>query len=594
MKKHAFLLAASFSGTGTGRALDVDHGSNLDVALKGRANAPDPIQLIHKTDGWFVAVTVGTAGQPLQLEIYTLSRVTWVPSSNAEYCHKTGCDDGSFDTSRSSTFEPAFEDDQWSSARGVNGSWFADDFSFGPFTWDNWTLGLGESITEFSHGYLGLALNTDEGVPGDLSIWGRLISDGLVSAEAYSLWLNDEYAPGHIQLGAIDTAKYEGDLQSLMVYNTSNPGKPWVCISSVSAKSASGSDTMGSKDSVPILGLIATGAREIFLPVDIAYDMWAVAGAHYQFNISGPVIPCSMKNSTGVYTIGLGGSEGPQIELPMRQLVSREPVFYGPDDDDFKSDDMCEFLVKNETNPDNFIIGEAFLLSTYAVFDLFNSKLGIAQARHDNATSNIVPFEVHGAQIPSAVSVSNQPTSVPSSSITPPVPIPTKSYAAAAGFAILTTLTTPAAPTSTSTETAAADSHGLSRQGKIGVGVGVPLGSIALGLVIFFLWKKFGRKTGPRGDGTYEAAAQDQPASTQPTEKPAEVLEVAGTPMPTTYELYPDDHSAEVSSMRFSQREEMPSPPPSNRPFSGSTLSPPLNSRPFSELSAEEIQHPRN
>ncbi|KAI0010729.1 aspartic peptidase domain-containing protein [Xylariaceae sp. FL0662B] len=593
MKKHILLLVAA-SFIDIGRTLDRDHdGLSIEVAVKRRADAPDPIQLTHTADGWFVDVTVGTAGQLLRLEIDTISPVTWVPSSDAEHCHEAGCNYGSFDTSLSTTFERLPGDGTWG-YRDVQGTVFADDFSFGPFSLKDWTLGLGENISDYSHGILGLALNKDGGSSSWSNLWDSLISDGLVNTEAFSLWLNDEDAPGSLQLGAIDTAKYEGELDSLMAYNGSVDGFPWLCISSVSANSSSGSDTMGSTESVPILGIVTTGFREIYLPVDIAYDMWAVAGARFQFNISGPIIPCAKKNSSGVFTFGLGGPDGPQIKIPMRQLVSLDPVFYGAADDDFSSEDMCEFLVKNETDPKNFVIGEAFLLSTYAVFDLFNKKLGIAQARHDNASSHIVPFEVHGAQIPSAVLVSNQPTAVPPSSITPPVPIPTKSYAAAAGFKILTTPTIPAAPTATEAQTTAAQSNGLSTGGKVGVGVGVPVGSIAVGLLLFFLWKKFGQAIGRREDGgTYDIAGQNQPVSHQELEKQPEVPEAPGDPVPT-YELSPDEHSVEVSSIRFSHREEMPSPPLSNRAFSGSTLSPPPEGRPFSELSAEDVQRPRN
>lgn len=52
-----------------------------------------------------VNLTVGTPGQLQTLIVDTGSSNTFVLASNASFCKAHGCDDGTFDLSRSSTYE---------------------------------------------------------------------------------------------------------------------------------------------------------------------------------------------------------------------------------------------------------------------------------------------------------------------------------------------------------------------------------------------------------------------------------------------------------------------------------------------------------
>ena len=80
----------------------------------GRAAEPHPntVELtLASTVGnsrglmYHVDLTVGTPGQLQKLRIDTGSSDTFVLASNASFCVAHGCDDGTFDLSKSSTYE---------------------------------------------------------------------------------------------------------------------------------------------------------------------------------------------------------------------------------------------------------------------------------------------------------------------------------------------------------------------------------------------------------------------------------------------------------------------------------------------------------
>ncbi|KAI5859972.1 aspartic peptidase domain-containing protein [Durotheca rogersii] len=583
------------------RALLEPAGGMLGAAdLVARADTPVPIPLHRGKEGaWFVEVAVGTAGQRVQLEARTVAKETFIPSSDSETCIKQGCPYGSFNKSLSSTFVTDPRNLTWRSD-GANGTLFRDDLTVGGLTIPNRAMALGEWIGTRTHGYLGLGYRSPRGVPPDTNLWYGLVSEGLVRTEAFSLWLNEEENPGNLLLGAVDTEKYDGDLMVLDTYNTTFSDDagffPMVCLSSVGAVSPSGvDDTLGPAGALPVLALVWTSVREMYLPADVAVAMWAVAGAEWDAGIGGPVVPCAMRNSSGSFVFGLGGDRGPRIDLPMRQLVADRPVLILPDDDDDAHrlgpdapGQMCEFLVLNETDPAYYNLGEAFLLSAYAVFDHFNGKFGLASARRDATgaagladAQRLVPFPVHGAQIPSGVPVPGQPKTVSASTITTDVVLPAASaFAAAAGFKIMRSPTiaaaggsgndgSPIAPGATATASPAEptvlepistsfslpsstadprlgiDSDGLSNGTKAGLGVGLTVGVLASAFFIFLLWRR--RRRDQEASAAAAAAAGSSEAPHPVYEKP---VETPFRPPTNIYELPAERFRADADPTR--------------------------------------------
>jgi len=93
----------------------------VELALMTRAHNGDNFQ-------YYVNFTVGTPGQPQSVFIDTGSSNTIIFASNASFCEGSGCDGGTFDLSRSSTYEKiktrAFRQDFM-----LGSNWFRGDYS---------------------------------------------------------------------------------------------------------------------------------------------------------------------------------------------------------------------------------------------------------------------------------------------------------------------------------------------------------------------------------------------------------------------------------------------------------------------------------
>lgn len=69
-------------------------------------------------------------------------------------------------------------------------------------------------------------------------------------------------------------------------------------------------------------------------------------------------------------------------------------------------DDACQFGIQ-PANDLPILFGDTFLRSAYAVYDLINNKIALANTDFNATDSNIVPFASQGAAIPSAGTAAN-------------------------------------------------------------------------------------------------------------------------------------------------------------------------------------------
>ncbi|KAI0018897.1 aspartic peptidase domain-containing protein [Xylariomycetidae sp. FL0641] len=535
-------VAAALLPPGITALLDRKEQRPSNQGLVSRANTPKPIPLSYSDGAWFVPATIGTGGQDLRLMVSSWIYNTWLPRGSSDPCTSDdgGCSHGSFNSDLSTTYvSDGDKYDMWYS----DGVFFNDTFVIGNFDITNYTMVLGDNDATESYGAFGLGDQIVETGAGASPFLESAVAQGQLSTGAYSLWLNDQDNPGSLLLGAIDTAKFEGDLFLMKKYAP----QVMVAITSVTANSSSGSDYLGTTDNLPtIIGVAIDFAYSVFSP-DVAYDMWAIVGATYDGDKGYPTLPCSMKNSSGSFVIGLDGVEGPRIQIPMSQLVADDSTSGSSTSQN--SDAQCEFLVRNNTDPFNFWLGQPFLLSAYVVFDLYNGQMGVAPAKHDSTETNIVPFEVHGAPIPSAVSVEHEPGSVATGRIESYIPLPTRTYAAADGFQILGSVPTAAGPAATGADGGdSTPGDGLSEGAKIGIGVGVSLGVVALAALGFLVWRILRKRRAAGTAGMARVPEMHAPAGPGPNR-----VEMSNEPY-SPY-VYSEDGS---SSAAYSQPHSVP------------------------------------
>jgi elongation factor G len=176
--------------------------------------------------------------------------------------------------------------------------------------------------------------------------------------------------------------------------------------------------------------VLDSGTTLTYLPTDLATQVWKEVGAVYSSQYDLAVIPCSMQNSKGYFSFGLGGPSGPRINVTMDELVldltsGSPPLFTSGA---YKGQTVCSFGIQN-INSSVYLLGDTFLRSAYVVYDLVNNEIGIAPTDFNSTDSNIVPFPSSGAPIPSATAAPDQ------SGIFDNRPsVTTPAYAASQGF----------------------------------------------------------------------------------------------------------------------------------------------------------------
>ncbi|KAL8925064.1 MAG: hypothetical protein Q9208_003748 [Pyrenodesmia sp. 3 TL-2023] len=158
-------------------------------------------------------------------------------------------------------------------------------------------------------------------------------------------------------------------------------------------------------DSV-IYTLLTTGLQNCHLPKDIARAVHAAAGVLRDDSTGNvPFVPCNLSTADTTFTFGFGGNKGPAVKVPIKELVY-------PQEDNITFADgspACEFAI--DANDDQMaILGDPFLRSAYAVFDLENNQIALAQSRNSKDPverlqgSNIKPIANGTAGIPGVAS----------------------------------------------------------------------------------------------------------------------------------------------------------------------------------------------
>ncbi|CZT44480.1 related to acid proteinase PEPI precursor [Rhynchosporium secalis] len=368
---------------------------------------------------YFANVTVGTPGQQLALQIDTGSSDVWVAAAEAALCgnaREGGCPNGQFDYKKSSTFLDVGKNDfniSYVDGSGAVGDYFQDTFTIGGATLSQFQMGIALDTT-IGTGIMGIGYNTSEANidTGNGTVYPNLplalVNQGLVKTTAYSLWLNDlESSTGSILFGGVDTAKYTGDLISVKVYPSSRRGRITsftVAFTSMSATSPSGTDQLTPKD-YAVAAILDSGTTITLLPDDVAAAVFEELGATVNNQVGAVIVPCDLAKVDGTLNYGFGGQGGPVIKVQVSDLVLPLIFANGRQPKYTNGQAACQLGIQAAGDLP-VLFGDTFLRSAYAVYDLANNQIALAQTDFNSTDSNVVSFASAGAAIPNAVQAS--------------------------------------------------------------------------------------------------------------------------------------------------------------------------------------------
>lgn len=348
-----------------------------------------------------ISVAVGTPLQTFNLLLDTGSADVWFPLSNSPGC-TPDCPPG-FEPKTSSsivatgyTFNvcygvtcdvavrgPYYNDTVSVSALNAlpTATFAVADVPAAFFQQGTWGIfGVGSRINE------GIAQTNRSGIY--TPIWQRLALAASGKSK-FSLWLDRQSsAQGTIQFGGSDKSKYTGNLAKLPLNLVQGQVVGWnVNLTSVTRvtlnEKGKEKKTLLTPRNYTDDFTFDSGSPNMYVPTNLYNSIVVDLNATELINMA-PYVPCSLRSSaSGFLDWGFPTAKGhtKKIRVPIAEIVY--PYGYPvtvPKVPDRNGERMCYFgLVPTESFV--HLLGTTFLRSAYAVFDLDNEEVGIAQAK---------------------------------------------------------------------------------------------------------------------------------------------------------------------------------------------------------------------
>ncbi|CAI4047470.1 hypothetical protein N7582_004117 [Saccharomyces uvarum] len=389
------------------------------------------INVFASADMYVVKMEIGTPPQTAYLQLDTGSSDMCVNEADSSYCKSLADDDniwtsnyeltataseisssttsskasntpcsywGTFSPNISSTFKynETIFDLTYGDGTYYRGTYGMDVVSLGNITLSNFTFGVSNDTT-ISSGILGVSLPSVEETDEIENVMSpdttpyvydnfpmALKRQGKIEKIAYSLFLNEPNARfGSILFGAVDKSKYSGQLYTLPMlkaYNTldSSAGMEITAQSVAILDSKSGNKTV-SEVQFPVL--FDSGTSYSVLPTEIADAIGRSFDGKYSSDNQGYIFDCSKVNNT-LLSIDFGG-----FNISANISNSVTPI----------TKDHC--LLNIEADDSGYVLGDAFLIDTYVVFDLESHEVSVAQASFNNEEEDI---EIISDSVPGA------------------------------------------------------------------------------------------------------------------------------------------------------------------------------------------------
>lgn len=326
------------------------------------------LELENEYSMYIADIELGTPGQKIRVDVDTGSSDLWVPGAG------TQSEYGTYDNSKSSSYKKVKDGFSISYGDGssAKGDWATDNLTFGNFTVKSFEFGDATTQTA-GEGVFGIGLTGNEAARGFTydNFPVQLKKQGITNKVAYSLYLNSlEAKSGSVLFGAIDHAKYDGDLKELKLVAIDDSGskvdEPVAFFVNLDSISTSSGTELASK-SYP--ALLDSGTTLIYAPSDIAKSIGAKFGK-YNSSYGGYATSCSAKGEDFSFVF-----EDKTITVPFKDLL-------------FKVDESgSECLVGVlDSGSDYYILGDGFLRSSYVYYDLEGNTVSIGQAKYTDET----------------------------------------------------------------------------------------------------------------------------------------------------------------------------------------------------------------
>lgn len=348
----------------------------------------------------------------MRLHIDTGSSDLWVNSAISSLCEAGGnqCgESGTYKANDSSTYSyvnGAFNI-SYVDGSGASGDYVKDTFRFGGQTIKALQFGIGYTSSS-TEGVLGIGYTANEvavgrgGLNPYPNLPQKLVNDGVINTNAYSLWLNDlDSSTGSILFGGVDTDKFSGKLQTLPIIPEDGEYAEFViALTGMGINGKNGSIFHDSNVEV----LLDSGSSFMYLPDNVVRSLYKTYGATYDSSQGAAFVSCDLGKKTGSLDFVFSGVT---ISVPLNELVVVTAVNRGQT--------VCVLGIGPSGNSIS-VLGDTFLRSAYVVYDLANNEISIAPTKYNATTENIQEIQSGSNGVPEATLVPNAVSTAPGAS----------------------------------------------------------------------------------------------------------------------------------------------------------------------------------
>lgn len=353
------------------RAVLADNSSYVKIDYE------TPYEILFFSD-FLVNVTLGSSKEEISMLLSLDSAKLWVVSDNA-VCYDNGTSEGcpqlfgsyKFDSSNeANSANSSFEYRNYASNDGFTnrGVWGEDELKWSDdLSLQDFKFGVVEktNITgQDPYGVLGLGFNSTANDTSNLLSY--LKAKGEINRRVVS-FIHDNLTEntGHALLGAVDQAKYVGDLQSLPIINSSFPehsnfssGEFQVVLSGLSINNL--------KTSTPVTGfsypvVFTTNLDFIYLPPPLFENLAILSDANITY--ANFIFDCPKYDNSINLEFNFGGIN---ITVPYSSFIFSY------------LEDKCNLGITVHEQGNFIVLGRSFLKSTYVAFDLDLSEVLLA------------------------------------------------------------------------------------------------------------------------------------------------------------------------------------------------------------------------
>lgn len=338
--------------------------------------------------GGAYGIQMQVGGRKIKLLVDTGSSDTIILTDEFTSCRRTGSYCSLFGTidSWNRLNPPQKFNTRFASGMGISGEIVSATFTFSSQSIDDVRFAVPTSLPTLDHNVLGLGYPINEAVQGSPypNFPQAIKNQGLIKTAVYSLWLNSASASaGSILFGGIDSSKFNGKLTTFKV--RAERGQYGQFLLQIKSVSFAGKQLPGG-----YLAVVDSGYTGSSFPLSIAKSIWAAAGIHdtHTDQATGyPMVDCNFGDSFSVPFMEFNFGSA-KFRVPLTELLIRTAP----------GQCLLGIAAASSSAKNQPLLGITFLRSVYAVFDLYNNEVSLAQANFHPGSSRIIEIDTGGVR----------------------------------------------------------------------------------------------------------------------------------------------------------------------------------------------------